>query len=279
MIALFPEIVKCARAKDIEKLAILVRLYFGRNEAKKPTINLRSLLSNFGIGIIDANLAYYGALLVVDEGGRFTSQVLLGRKLPIKEENFMLAHLLGHYLLDLQPKIASFDIESSGYREDESPIERYERNSYVHLTDAESEQEKIADQFAAEILLPRAMFSKAKEALVDSKKISTFFSTSEKCVERRCLDLTSVNPTMSIAKQVRSNNVDLYNVNKERPAISQEAPSSVSFSENTITTSGNNGLPSSQKTKKKPKNKSRSRGRGLDRIREIASKIDSSVER
>src|SRR4051812_5981485 len=118
MIAIFPEIAACAKAGDVERLAILVRRYYGGNQTLAPEPCVETLLEAAGLGVKRLPMATLGALLAKDERGRFTIVALLNEQKEQDEHpatRFLLAHMLGHFLLDIQPLIATGDWQVSGY--------------------------------------------------------------------------------------------------------------------------------------------------------------------
>src|SRR5690606_25567343 len=115
---------------------------------------------------------------VTDDMGRFRANVILGpHKRTKAEENFLLAHSLGHFLLHIQPRVAQGEWKTSGFKENESPLARFTSPTPPSSASLERELEGEADDFAAALLLPKAMLLRAMEKLANTAKIADFFAT------------------------------------------------------------------------------------------------------
>ena len=190
MIAIFPEIAASAATGDVESLAILVRRYFGGADTFVPNPQIDALIKRFGLLLRRTVLPMHGALLAKDERGAFTIVVVVQEKREALAERFLLAHLLGHFLLDVQPLIARGDWQVSGFQEIIHPLERYTTLSSSPHTDPRGAKiEARADRFAAALLLPRGMVRKALETLRDPAKVATFFGVTPACLTRRLQEL------------------------------------------------------------------------------------------
>jgi len=185
MIAIFPEIIAAARQGDIERVAILVRKYFGGDKAESPVLDLKRLVSEAGIVLRRAPMREYGALLAQDEKGTFTITMLINEQTDRLTERFLIAHLLGHYVLNIQPLVAAGDCRVTGYQELTCPMQRYATKKEQH----DDIEEDRADQFAAALLLPRGMIKKAAQVLDDLDKIAAFFAVHKVSVARRLADI------------------------------------------------------------------------------------------
>ena len=98
----------------------------------------------------------------------------------------MLAHLLGHYLLDVQPQLARGEWRTSGFREHVCPLTRYGQNATSAQTpEKEQQREMLADEFAGALLMPKAMVLRAMERLQDVKVVADFFDVTVACLTRR----------------------------------------------------------------------------------------------
>ncbi len=71
MIAIFPEIIKCASENTPEELAMLVRKYLLPDHHLLQGSIIENIFENIGIFIQKMNLSYPGALLIKDENGKF----------------------------------------------------------------------------------------------------------------------------------------------------------------------------------------------------------------
>lgn len=194
MIAIFPEIAAAAAGGDPEKLAILVRQYFGDQEVFAPRPDVVMILRNVGLAVENLPIDGHGALLAKDEQGRFTIVAVVGGIAYAAGDasvRFLLAHMLGHYLLDVQPLIARGDWQVSGYRETACPARRY--GAFAELADSPTSlaqaRELKADQFAAALLMPVGMLRRAMQKLRDDERVAQFFGVTRACVARRASDV------------------------------------------------------------------------------------------
>lgn len=186
MIAIFPELVTLARAADIEKLAVMARRYYGGEETFFPRIDLERMLQNVGIRVERLVNGSQGSLLAKDEQGRFMIVALLDPQLESVAARFLLAHQMGHYLLDIQPLIARGDWQVSGYRESICPSRRYASREVSPSRQAiDARREARADAFAAALLMPIGMLRKAYERLKDRERLATFFGVAPAVLAQR----------------------------------------------------------------------------------------------
>ena len=201
MIAIFPEIVRVASKEDVEFLAVLVRKYFAGEKATSPKLDIATIYKNMGIWLEKKFLDDQGVIIVKDEKGLFSISAIVQPDINGPEERFLLAHLLGHYFLDIQPYLARGDWSASGFRETRSALSRYtfghlSANSRDRRSSGETGEEKkelLADEFAAALLMPKGMTKKAFQKLNDIEKLAIFFGVAEPCLERRleCLGMIS----------------------------------------------------------------------------------------
>ena len=71
MIAIFPEIAACAASGNVEKLAVLVRKYFGGDQTYAPKLDTMKLMQQAGLEVQVLPIASQAALLAKDENGAF----------------------------------------------------------------------------------------------------------------------------------------------------------------------------------------------------------------
>jgi hypothetical protein len=186
MIAIFPELVTAARAADVERLAVLVRRYFGGTDTFRPQPDVERLVRTAGIRIERLPTGGRGALLAKDERGRFAIVAVVEPGLDAAATRFLLAHLLGHFLLDVQPLIAQGDWQVSGYREPQCPLRRYGAGEPPAPAQAlDARREARADAFAAALLMPLGMVKKAYERLREPDKLAQFFGVTPAVAWRR----------------------------------------------------------------------------------------------
>lgn len=190
MIAIFPEIAAAAAAGDVDRLAILVRRYFCDRETFAPKPDVGRLMINAGMEVKSLPMDTLAALLAKDERGTFRiTAVISDRMNDDAQKRFLLAHMLGHYLLEVQPVIARGDWQVSGFREAQCPAKRYSQGSPVGMNALEARRETLADDFAAALLLPRGMVRRAIEQIKDPERTAAFFGVGLAVLARRLTDI------------------------------------------------------------------------------------------
>jgi IrrE N-terminal-like domain len=195
MLALFPEIAVCAQSGDLEKLSILVRTYFASGDATKPRVNVLALVKEFGLPVGHAPIKYFGAIAVKDSLGDIRGSIIIRDTSTPQQQAFVLSHLLGHFLLHIQPLLARSEWTSSGFKEILDPVRRYAFGEGVAGVSAQNyATEDQADRFAGALLMPRAMLVRAMEKLQDSEKVAMFFGVTKEMVERRMDDIGVEHP-------------------------------------------------------------------------------------
>ena len=185
MIAIFPELVTCAAAADHERLAVLVRLYFGGEATFAPVLETEQLLIGAGIEVQRLPLDYEGALLAKDERGAFRIVAVVRHDLPKTEERFLFAHLLGHYLFDIQPMVARGELHVRGFRESLSPLQRYCSTNNQVAGDREADLDARADLFASCLILPNALVKRAYAKMGAVAPTAQFFGVTLPCLQQR----------------------------------------------------------------------------------------------
>lgn len=189
MIAIFPEIMTATETGDVEKVAILARKYFAGKGRFRPAPELNVLAESAGIAIERVPLEVHGILAAKDERGAITVAAFINKNLGPDEERFLLAHMLGHFFFDVMPMVARGEWKSSGFRESFSPLKRFSQNiSYDQNNSVEIAKELLADRFAGALLMPVAMVIKATEKIQDPAKLAAFFQVTRPCLLRRLVD-------------------------------------------------------------------------------------------
>ena len=186
MIAIFPEIAGRAATGDFENLAVLVRKYFGGRDTFAPSPDIADLVDNVGIKIQRVPFECNGALLARDERGAFEIIAIVREGTDAEAERFLLAHLLGHFMFDVQPLIARGDWTVSGFREVVCPMKRYS-NGYAatDVSAADIRKDELADDFAAALLMPKGMVVRAMEKIGSLERVAAFFGVPRSCLTRR----------------------------------------------------------------------------------------------
>ena len=253
MVALFPEILESGRHGDIEQLAILARKYFGRETGRMPGISVDEILADLAVPV-GRCADCLGKIAIDDRHGRLKIGLAVGAGLRLEEDRFLKAHLLGHFFLHIAPNAAEGEPSVTGYREDESPYQRYCRQSYDGAEDA-GDIERQADLFAAALLMPRGMFVRALSALGSEEKAASFFGVTQEAVVARQFLLSS--PADGTVPMSKSSSLEVAG---EADATAQKV--------------AKQAATQAYKRSAQPAPTKRA---GLKRIREIANQIDSTV--
>ncbi|MEY4631916.1 MAG: IrrE N-terminal-like domain [Pseudomonadota bacterium] len=183
MIAIFPQLAACAKSRDLEKLAVLVRTQYGFTV---PKLDADALLQATGIDVESLELDCAGNLLVQDEKGQFAIIAVLPQKLHDEVRRFRLAHLLGHFLLHVQHKIADGTFKGHGFQEVECPYARYVSGKAPALQSREEvDAELAADEFAAALLMPKSLVEAALAKGATPDALASFFGCPVALVQRR----------------------------------------------------------------------------------------------
>ena len=292
MIALFPELSAAAAALDVERLAVLVRRYFGGSEMFSPRPGVRPLAQSAGLDVETLPLNVHGALLAKDERGAFKIVAVLAPGLAPAAERFLLAHLLGHYFLDIAPKIAGAELVTSGYREVADPMHRYATVAPGSAVDPASGRDGLiedrADRFAAALLMPKAMVRRALAKLEDVDRAATFFGVPRGVLTRRLADagLAAARPGSFLdaerAMGVPPASVTLEETLRPGAVVARETsgPRAVAGSYDQMARTTGAAAPAEP-----PPNAAasaaasapREGGRGMERLRALARKLDKSV--
>lgn len=198
MLALFPEISACAQTGDLERLSVMIRQYFAGDGAVKPGLDADDLVRTFGIPVQTEFLDFHGAIAVADIKGEIKAKFLVNKSLSHEKRQFILCHLLGHFILHIQPALAKGDWKSSGFKEECCPMSRYACGEGLSGMSAhEFAAEDLADRFAAALLMPAAMVSRAMEKLGDPGKVAQVFGVSAQLVARRLDDVSGKHTPVS----------------------------------------------------------------------------------
>jgi Zn-dependent peptidase ImmA (M78 family) len=123
MFAIFPEILLQAEKGDIEALACLVRKYFGEQQVFVPNLRVAELCANAEIAI-DSDIQKSASRLTAwDAHGTFRLAVSMHPEIKnLREQNYILARSLGHLFLDLQPKMAKGELQRTIFENKTSPL-------------------------------------------------------------------------------------------------------------------------------------------------------------
>jgi Zn-dependent peptidase ImmA (M78 family) len=295
MLALFPEITQKAQAGDLETLAVLIRSYFGAAGGKSPKLSASDVVRAFGIPVGEVPIHYYGAIAVKDEAGEIKASMIIKENMSAAQRSFVLCHLLGHFLFHIQPILARSEWKTSGFKELQDPMRRYAYGDGLEGLNAQAFNiEDLADRFAGALLMPAAMLRRAVEKIGELEKVALIFGVERDVVERRLDDIGSRAGHGSDAKTgARSSSpVDVLN----QLAHSGETPRGFSTEQlvhevdqpvaamsravaaHSYQDTSSHGVPSPGVATAQSQAGS-SRLSGMDRIREIARKMDKFSER
>lgn len=294
MFALFPEILHAAEKGDPEALALLVRKYFGESQTYAPRLRVVDLFRSAGIEVKLEAIPASARLEAWDSKGRFFVQCRLNPKLTNpREQNFALAHMLGHVFFDLHPKMANGELQRSIFDEAISPAQRFAAPSGKVAKD-----EALCDAFAVALLLPRGMVKKAFGTLASMQDTAAFFAVDAGVLEKRLeqLGMRETAPLSSQAKEKEKEKAKAKTkaeakAKAEPPSLPQGASQSAkkpqatdqSKDQSSMTRVARNVAALSYRREEQRKDavetpKEESGNKGLDRLRQIAKKIDKSVD-
>ncbi len=189
MIAIFPEIIDSVKTGDIELIAVTVRRYFASAQKSTPLVNLESLFDELGVSKLAIERSQSPSIVAKDERGRI-SICLCHHAINPKssKQRFLLAHQLGHIILDMMPSFASSEWKTSGFCENVDPLERFEGTKNLNglsANEQERQREARADGFAAALLMPKGMFKKACTVVKTDQQLADFFGTTVTGIQRR----------------------------------------------------------------------------------------------
>ena len=289
MIAIFPEIVACVQENDIERLAMLVRRYYGGNSPYKPALDWHDVLDNAGIQVEARAMEERAILCVKDERGSVKVVAFLNNNVESqRDQNFLMAHLLGHFILHVQAKLVNAEWRTSGLKESMSPMLRYAKGEQRGLPLSAS-NELEADEFAAAILMPKAMIQRAQDKISDFSRLAQFFDVESMVLARRLEDLNGraempanflvAETQMQERGQAQAKSAPLFSDQKDK----DKAPANLtpkSFAANTYSdldkrtaTAKSEARPASA-----PVDDEKKARQSLERIRKLAKRIDQSVD-
>jgi hypothetical protein len=193
MIAIFPELALAASSGNAEELAVLVRRYFGGDEARSANPDISKMLAAAGIALVRAPIDVFAAVAVEDNNGRFRIVVAVNDRLDKVEERFALGHCMGHIFFEIQPKIAAGQVGKIGFKEDISPMHRYSSSPLDrNLTGEAGKREALADEFSGALLLPQGMVFRAVETLRNHAATAKFFGVNPELLEARLRRLNAL---------------------------------------------------------------------------------------
>lgn len=289
MIGISSKITELALGGEREKLVCAIRERFGGSQAYKPRLDVRDLCRNVGIPITETTFDAVAALAVRDRKGRIEVAIALSAALAAEEQRFTLAHLLGHFFLHVQPKLAAGEWSMDGFKEGASAQARYVNRVVARGMRTEDRQrDSEADAFAAALLMPVGPLKRALDKLVDQDHVAAFFGVAPQLLARRLEDLSGLEPEPRSFTEAEDR-LDQLNVTRARVIKAGTPPSHVppveplagkmdlSKVQRVIANAGYKADVSTASTKASADDAKKPR-KGMEMLRDLARKIDSSVD-
>lgn len=181
MFAIFPEILNQTLAGDLEAVTCLVRKYFADGQVFTPNLRVTDVCANAEIKVRPEARNQAARMEAWDANGQFRIEITVHPDIKNQRElNYILALMLGHVFLDLQPKMAKGELQRSIFEKKQSPL----RELLMNPSAASK-----ADLFASSLLLPKAMVKKAMGALSSRKDVAAFFNVDLPLLEFRLAQL------------------------------------------------------------------------------------------
>ncbi|MES2744333.1 MAG: hypothetical protein V4655_02855 [Bdellovibrionota bacterium] len=278
MFAIFPEILNQTSAGDLESVTCLVRKYFGDGQVFTPNLRVAELCNNAEIKIRPDARGIAARMEAWDANGQFRIEISVHPDIKNQRElNYILALMLGHVFLDLQPKMAKGELQRSIFEKKQSPLREL-------LLSPESAS--ATDLFASALILPKAMVKRAMSSLSSKKDVAAFFNVDLPLLEFRLLKLSLVTgaakeeapvraqPKKEPAPAPRPASKPLSAKPVEKSAPEQELSSLARVNRSTATRSYKK---EGEAVSESPKTEKKTSSPGLERLRELARKIDKSV--
>jgi hypothetical protein len=183
MTTIFPELVRCARANEEERLALLAHRYFGSGAPLSTRAEYESMLAKAGILLFyESDMDGYGAMLVRDERDPASPIFCIKKDLDWMEQKFLIANLLGRFLFDYQVKAISNASKVSDFKEAHSPYQRFlvsKRPRHSQMSMQVTRLEWLADEFAGAFIVPKPWLRIfVEEVEKDPYRIAAHFSIS-----------------------------------------------------------------------------------------------------
>jgi hypothetical protein len=293
MFAIFPEILHAAEKGDPETLSCLVRKYFAGSEIYAPRLRVEALLESLGIGVNREQAPYYGRIQVLDHRGQYRVTVSLSQRIDNHRElNYTLAHLLGYFLHHFLPKMAMAELTAEAYQLEGPLVPR------LTLKDNLSDKAGVApaDQFALALLMPLGMVKKAHQTLPREEDCAGFFQVPVPLLRLRLqvLQLAESPKASSVLERDQSPSVpprELTPADKGKKGQtlprsrakshegSEKSTSLARVQQSAVTRSYQQEEARKNKASEPaPASEEDTSGKGIKRLRELAKKIDRSVE-
>lgn len=286
MFAIFPEILQQAEKGDLEAVACLVRKYFGEQQVFAPNLRVAALCSNAEIKIDSSVQKGAARLEAWDANGQFRIVISIHPEIKsVREQNYILAQMLGHVFLDLQPKMAKGELQRTIFEKKTSPL---------RALLLEPNLGTAVDEFALSLLLPKGMVKKALSTLSSRKDAASFFNVELPLLEFRLERLGLFGTEKAPVVTLRPARGQAEKPVAPRAAATPEAPEA--RKEKALATKSEAKVPNQDlsslarvnrttaaRTYKKEGERpeiatAAPASPGLERLRQLARKIDKSVD-
>lgn len=296
MFAIFPEILNQTQAGDLEAVTCLVRKYFADGQVFTPNLRVSEICANAEIKVRADARNCAAKMEAWDANGQFRIEISVHPEIKNQRElNYILALMLGHVFWELQPKMAKGELQRSIFEKKHSPL-----RELLLSPDAATQ----VDLFACSLLLPKAMVKKAMGALSSPKDVAAFFNVDLPLLDFRLAKLgliqgatkeaaspprsqkTSVPPAenqeskgaRSVAQSSAPSEKKPPKAAEAKPVAGQDLSSLARVNRNTATRSYKKEGETQPEGKAPPsKTDAKPASPGLERLRQLARKIDKSV--
>lgn len=291
MFAIFPEILNQTSAGDLEAVTCLVRKYFGDGQVFTPNLRVSELCANAEIKVRPDARNIAARMEAWDANGQFRIEISVHPDIKNQRElNYILALMLGHVFLDLQPKMAKGELQRSIFEKRNSPLREL-------LLSPNSASE--ADLFASSLLLPKAMVKKAMAALKTKNDVAAFFNVDLPLLEFRLSKLgliqgatsegtkaeplretkAKAEPLKAEPRKSETRKAEPKKSEPEGKAVpNQDLSSLARVNRSTAARSYKKEGENLSEPKASPaKSRTETASPGLERLRQLARKIDKSV--
>ncbi len=288
MFAIFPEILHAAARQDQESLACLIRKYFAGNDVYAPRLRIEPLLGSLGVHSSREPVPYCARIQVMDHRGQYRISLSTSDRLTdTRELNYTQAHLLGYFLNVYLPLMAEAELSAEAYQLESSVLQKLLQRTKVDFAKVAA-----ADLFALALLMPSGMVKKAYQALKSPENCAAFFHVPQALLNLRLAQLRvlpseleasedlakpEVVPPSAASAKPAAQRASVTSESKPKSKAPEKASSLARVQQSVASRSYKNEgarVPASAATEKA----TQGAGDGLKRLRELAKKIDRSVD-
>lgn len=287
MLALFPEITACVKEGNVERLAETTGQYFASKANSGGVLDAFALASNVGIPVRLDFLDYVGAIAVSDSRGDIKASIAINRSAGREQQTFTICHLLGHFFLHIQPALEKGEWKNSGFKELYCPLQRYAMaDGLSGMSAREFAIEDLADRYAGAVIMPAPSFKSALNLHTDMAKVAHMFGVTLETAIRRRDDLDGkVQGVLSPGNGARASNLlrhksgEVGRSAEETQMMRDDASSRLLSDVNQPVRKlsrvvATHSYSDAANSEPKSPNIQKSELKGMDRIRELARKMD-----